>query len=107
MNINAMMLKTCDAQFRKGTLYEFPKLACVTNFMLNFGGKLPILKYFLRISATHTHILGESAKKDPCLENFGPTHMGRTYVPSICYVPPPGLKAVLFHCHNIQLDSAI
>ena len=35
---------------QRGTLFQLPKLAVISTFMMNFGGKQPIFAYF---SPTH------------------------------------------------------
>ena len=49
--------------FQKGTFFQLPKLAVIPTFMMNFGGKPPILCYFSPISGYPTLVHRKSAEK--------------------------------------------
>ena len=56
----------------EATLFLLPTVAVIPTFMMNFGGKLPILTIFSQFLENPPMFKENVPKSDPCFENYGP-----------------------------------
>ena len=98
----------CRPVFRKLPSSNYRRLSSYPDFMMNFGGKLPIFDNDLLISGKPTK--ENLPKKGPLFREFWtqkPTHMGGTYpYPQHVMSPPLGFsrrmpKAVLARARGV------